>query len=137
MLKKLIPFAAIAALSFAGGVYAQQAGAPVQPPPVKRTPLGKVEVPGSNYEVVFGMAELQPGFKAGRHSHPGSVLAYVVDGQFMLALDGQAEKTFAAGQSLEVPNAAIHNEGAVGSKPAKLIAVYVVEKGKPLVQPAR
>jgi len=54
----------------------------------------------------------------------------------MLALDGQPEKTFKAGQSLEVPNGAIHNEGAVGDKPAKLIAVYVVEKSKPLVTPA-
>jgi hypothetical protein len=35
-----------------------------------------------------------------------------------------------------LPNHAIHNEGP-GGKPAKLIAVYVVEKGKPLVQPAQ
>jgi quercetin dioxygenase-like cupin family protein len=94
-------------------------------------------VPGSNYEVITAMVELQPGFKAGRHSHPGTVQAQVLDGEFMIHLDGQAEKVFKAGQSLEVPNGAIHNEGAVGSKPARLIAVYVVEKGKPLVQPAK
>jgi hypothetical protein len=28
-------------------------------------------------------------------------------------------------------------KGAVGSKPAKVMAVYIVEKGKPLVQPAQ
>jgi quercetin dioxygenase-like cupin family protein len=137
MLKMSAFITAVAALALAGIAYAQQASSPVQPPPVKRTPLGKVEVPGSNYEVIFGMAELQPGFRAGRHTHPGTVLAYIVDGEFMLALDGQPEKTFGAGQSLELPNAAIHNEGAVGAKPAKLIAVYVVEKGKPLVQPVK
>jgi hypothetical protein len=38
---------------------------------------------------------------------------------------------------LEVPNQAIHNEGAVGAVPAKLIAVYVVVKGKPLVSPVK
>ena len=75
-------------------------------------------------------------FNAGRHSHPGTVQAQVLDGEFLLALDGQPEKTFTAGQSFEVPSGAIHNEGAVGSKPAKLIAVYIVEKGKRLVQPA-
>ncbi len=48
----------------------------------------------------------------------------------------QDKKVFKAGESLEVPLNAIHNEGALGDKPAKLIAVYVVEKGKPLVQPA-
>jgi hypothetical protein len=55
----------------------------------------------------------------------------------MLALDGQPEKTYTAGQSLEVPLMAIHNEGAVGTKPAKLIAIYMVEKGQPLVQPVK
>jgi hypothetical protein len=35
-----------------------------------------------------------------------------------------------------VPNGVVHNEGTTG-KPAKVMAVYVVEKGKPLVQPAQ
>ncbi|MBM3733965.1 MAG: cupin domain-containing protein [Acidimicrobiia bacterium] len=127
--------AAIAVFAVAGAAVAQQA--PVQPAPVKRTPIGKVEVPGSNYEVITAMVELQPGFKAGRHSHPGWVQAQVLEGEFMIQLDGQPERIFKAGQSLEVPNGAIHNEGAVGAKPAKLIAVYVVEKGKPLVRPVK
>ena len=49
----------------------------------------------------------------------------------------QPEKAFKAGESLEVLNSAIHNEGAAGSSPAKLFAIYVVEKGKPLVQPVQ
>jgi quercetin dioxygenase-like cupin family protein len=134
-MRPIVVLLAVLAIFAIGSVSAQQA--PVQPPPVKRTPIGKVEVPGSNYEVVTAMVELQPGFKAGRHSHPGTVQAQVLDGEFLLAIDGQPEKIFTAGQSLEVPNGAIHNEGAVGSKPAKLIAVYVVEKGKPLVQPVQ
>ncbi len=114
--------------------YAQQA--PVSPSPIKRTPIGKSDVPNSNFEVITAMVEIAPGFKAGRHSHPGIVQAQVLEGEFLLALDGQPEKVFKAGESLEVPLNAIHNEGALGDKPAKLIAVYVVEKGKPLVQPA-
>jgi quercetin dioxygenase-like cupin family protein len=133
MLKKLI---LCAAFTLAVPAAAQQAASPLQPSPVKRTPIGKTDVPGSSYEVITAMVELQPGFKAGRHTHPGTVQA-VLDGEFMLAIDGEAEKTFAAGQSLEVPHGAIHNEGAVGTRPAKLIAVYIVEKGKPLVQPVQ
>jgi quercetin dioxygenase-like cupin family protein len=137
MLKKSLLVTVPLALALVGAAIAQQTSAPVQPPPVKRTPVGKVEVPGSNYEVITAVVELQPGFKAGRHTHPGSVMAQVIEGEFMLAIDGQPEKTFKAGQSLEVLDGAIHNEGAVGSNPAKLIAVYVVEKGKPLVQPVK
>jgi hypothetical protein len=36
-----------------------------------------------------------------------------------------------------VLNGAIHDEGPVGSTLVKLIAVYVVEKGKPLVTPVK
>jgi quercetin dioxygenase-like cupin family protein len=135
MLKKISMAAVLAAVAFAVPAAAQQA--PVKPAPVTRTPIGKIDVPGSNYEVITAMVTLQPGFKAGRHTHPGIVQAQVLEGEFMIQLDGQPEKTFKAGQSLEVPNQAIHNEGAVGSVPAKLIAVYVVEKGKPLVSPVK
>ena len=137
MFKKASLVLALSVAAFAFAAHAQQAASPVQPSPVKRTPIGKSDVPGSNYEVITAMVELAPGFKAGRHSHPGIVQAQVIEGEFMLALDGQPEKIFKAGESLEVPNAAIHNEGAAGDKPAKLIAVYVVEKGKPLVMPAK
>jgi quercetin dioxygenase-like cupin family protein len=116
---------------------AQEIKSPVSPSPVKRTVIGKIEVPGSNYEVITAMVELAPGFRAGRHFHPGIVDAQILDGEFMLALDGQPEKTYTAGQSLEVSLKAIHNEGAVGAKPAKLIAIYMVEKGQPLVQPVK
>jgi quercetin dioxygenase-like cupin family protein len=135
MMKKLSLFAILAAAAVAVPAAAQQA--PVQPAPVQRTPIGKIDVPGSNYEVITAMVTLQPGFKAGRHTHPGTVQAQVLEGEFMIQLDGQPEKTFKPGQSLEVPNGAVHNEGAVGSVPAKLIAIYVVEKGKPLVSPVK
>jgi quercetin dioxygenase-like cupin family protein len=135
MFNKSLLVSSVAAVALAGLAYAQQA--PVQPSPIKRTPLGKVDVPESNYEVVFGIAELAPGFKAGRHSHPGPLLVYVTEGEFWYLVDGQPEKTYAVGDSFQVPHSAIHSEGAVGSKPAKVMAVYIVEKGKPLVQPAQ
>ena len=136
MLKKSIIVATLAALAIGAAALAQQ-NPPVSPSPVKRTPIGKIEVPGANYEVISATVEIAPGFKAGRHFHPGIVQAQVVEGEFWLAVDGQPEKTYTAGQSLELPMKAIHNEGAVGSKPAKLIAVYVVEKGQPLVNPVK
>ena len=43
--------------------------------------------------------------------------------------------TLKAGESLTLPDRAIHNEGAT-DKAVKLNAVYVVEKGKPLASPA-
>lgn len=135
MLKKSLIVATLAALALGTAALAQNP--PVSPSPIKRTPIGKTEVPGSNYEVISAVVEIAPNFRAGRHFHPGTVQVQMIDGEFLLALDGQPEKTYTAGQAFEVPNRAIHNEGAVGDKPAKLIAVYVVEKGQPLVQPVK
>ena len=137
MLKKSLLVTVALAFALIGAAVAQQAGAPVQPSPVKRTPMGKVEVPGSNYEVITAVVELQPGFKAGRHTHPGSVIGQVIEGELMIAIEGQPEKIIKAGQSVEVPNGAIHDEGPVGPNPVKIIAVYVVEKGKPLDTPVK
>jgi quercetin dioxygenase-like cupin family protein len=123
------------ALAFAGTASAQNP--PVSPSPVKRSIISKIEVPGSNYEVITALLEIAPGFKAGRHLHPGIVNGYITEGEFWLALDGQPEKTLTAGQSALVPDRAIHNEGAVGSATMKAIITYVVEKGQPLVQPVK
>ncbi len=124
-----------AALSLS--IFCVAAQAQIQPSPIKRTPIGKIEVPGSSYEVITALVEITPGFKAGRHSHPGTVQVQMQDGEFWLAIDGQPEKVYKAGDVFEVPSGAIHNEGAVGDRPAKFIGTYVVEKGKPMVQPVQ
>jgi quercetin dioxygenase-like cupin family protein len=137
MLRTFTIVAAVSAFAVAGAALAQDKPAPVSPPPVKRTIVGKVEVPGSNYETITAIVEIAPGFKAGRHLHPGVVFARVEQGEFWLALDGEPEKTFKAGENLTLPMKAIHNEGATGSTPLKLIVTYVLEKGQPLAIPVK
>jgi quercetin dioxygenase-like cupin family protein len=131
-------FKAIATIAFLvllGSAAPQAQQAPVQPAPVKRTILQKSDVPGTNLEMLYATVEIAAGFKAGRHFHPGVVMAQVVEGEFWFAPDGQPEKVFKAGEALTVPDRAIHNEGAT-DKGVKLNAVYVLEKGKPLASPA-
>jgi quercetin dioxygenase-like cupin family protein len=93
MQKLSLLVAAPLALALAGAAIGQQATTPVQPSPVKRTPIGKIEVPGSNYEVITAVVELQPGFKAGRHTHPGSVMGQVIEGELMIAIEGQRKRS--------------------------------------------
>jgi quercetin dioxygenase-like cupin family protein len=126
----LITFAMLLSLN------AQPQPSPVQPSPVKRTIMQRADVPGTNLETIYASLEIAPGFKAGRHNHPGVVMAHIVEGDFWLQLDGEPERVLHAGESLTIPDRAIHNEGAT-DKPVKLDVVYVVEKGKPLVSPAQ
>ena len=135
MLRKIMPVAA--SFLLAGAAYGQQAGAPLQPSPVKREVISTIAVPNSNYQVITAMLEVAPGFKAGRHLHPGIVSGHVLEGQFWIAIEGEPEKTLNPGEGLAIPLRAIHNEGALGDKPMKAIVTYVVEKGQPLVQPVQ
>ena len=142
MLKRAFLWGGLIAFGAAGTVTlatAQQA--PATPPAItqgtqgiKRTILQRHDVPGTNLETIVALLEVAANFKAGRHNHPGNVTGYVMEGEFFITLDGQPEKALKAGESVLVPNATVHDEGTK-DKPARIIAVYVVEKGKPLATP--
>jgi quercetin dioxygenase-like cupin family protein len=138
MLRKSIIVAtlAAAAIVFAGAATAQQLPAAAnQSPTIKRTPLQKFDVAGSNYETVIGTAEIVPNVNIGRHTHFGIESGYVLQGDLTLLVDGQPPKPLKVGDSYQIAAGAIHDakSGAAG---AKVIATYVVEKGKPFATPA-
>ena len=137
----IVSIFALAAL-VAPALQAQQP-APAAPPPItqgaaniKRTPLQKFDVPGTSYETVIGIAEVVANVKIGRHTHPGPESGYLLDGEMTLLVEGQPPKLLKAGDSYQIPAGAVH-DGESGPKGAKLIATYVVEKGKPLATPAK
>jgi quercetin dioxygenase-like cupin family protein len=134
---RLFAFLTLTLVALSLPASAQPVPSPVQPAPVKRTVLSKIEVPGANYDVITALVEIAPGFKAGRHTHPGTAAGQILEGEFWLAIDGQPEKIAKAGEWVEIRDSAIHNDGAVGSGPMKLLAVYVVERGKPMVSPVK
>ena len=116
-----------------GTAAAQQ---PASPPPIKRTPLQKVDVPGSTtHETITGIAEIAPNVNIGRHTHPGAEAGYLIDGSMTLIVEGKAPLALKAGDSYQIPVNAIHDAKSTEAG-AKVLAVYVVEKGKPLASPA-
>ena len=86
---------------------------------------------------VQALAEFVPGGAAGRHTHPGEELGYVVEGTLELLIDGQPPRTVKAGESFFVPAGMVHDGRNVGTGPAKVLATYIVEKGKPVASPAK
>ena len=59
----------------------------------------------------------------------------MLEGEISLLIDGQPPKTIKAGESYQIPAGAIH-DGKSGPQGGKVIATYVIEKGKPLATPA-
>jgi quercetin dioxygenase-like cupin family protein len=118
------------ALGFAGlaGLGAQQAG-------FKRTVLqqSKLSVPGR--EVVTALAEFQPGATVGAHTHPGEEVAYILEGEIVLEQAGKPAVTLGAGKTFVIPPGTVHNATNKTSSPARVLANYIVESGKPLATP--
>ena len=136
MLGKII-IGSIAAFGTVGVLHAQQLPAMTQQTAtIKRTPLQKFDVPGTNYETVIGMAEIVPNVLIGKHTHPGPESGFMLEGDMTLLVDGQPPLEVKTGQSYKVPPGAVH-DAKTGAKGAKVIATYVVEKGKPLASPAK
>ena len=95
---------------------------------------GDVSVPGR--EALVARVEVAPGARAGRHSHPGDEISYVMQGEGTLLIDGEPPRAVKAGESFIIPAGVIHDAVNNGAVPVKLVGVYVVEKGKPLATPA-
>ena len=134
-MKKLpLALATVVALSLSFPIIAQQAAAPA---PIKRTVLQRVDVPGTpNYETVTGIAEIAPNVNIGRHTHPGAEeTGYLIEGAMTLIVEGKAPQSLKAGDSYQIPINAIHDAKSADAG-AKVLAVYIVEKGKPLASPA-
>lgn len=128
---------AIGAMMVAGLAQAQQT---VLPPVSQHPALGRIEIPDSNYEIVFGMAELVPGPSAGRRAQGSVVTVYIANGEFLYLIDGQARQPFRVGDLAQVPESAFPTDGD-GNAAAAAMAVYIVEKPKPaastLLRPAQ
>ena len=115
-----------------GPVSAQQG---TQTPGIKRTILETHDLPGTKYQIVLGIAEIGPNAAFPRHTHPGPETSYALEGSFTLNAEGQPTRTVQAGQSSFVPEGVVHS-GSAGPAGAKVLAVWVVEKGKPLASQA-
>jgi quercetin dioxygenase-like cupin family protein len=129
-MKKTIIAAGLAASVAAGLVVAQQAG-------FTRTGLQTQDLSIPGKVAVQARAEFDPGVAAGRHTHPGEELGYVLEGQLELLIDGQPPKIIKAGETFFVPAGLVHDGKNTGSGKAKVLATYVVEKGKPVATPAK
>jgi quercetin dioxygenase-like cupin family protein len=104
-------------------------------PAIKRTVLQRTDV-GGGMEAVLGLAEIAPGGATGRHSHPGVETGYVLEGTATLVIDGEPPVAMSAGTSYLIAAGKVHDARNTGTTPVKVLATYIVEKGKPLASPA-
>jgi len=105
---------------------------------VKRAVLVRAADPGSaTHEVMLVRVELAPGASVGKHFHHGLETGILLEGAVSLEISGAPAKRLKAGDGYEIGVQATHDARNTGTTPAKLLAVYVTEKGKPLAEPVK
>jgi quercetin dioxygenase-like cupin family protein len=108
-----------------------------QQPGFSRTVLQRGDLSTPGREVVTAVAEFEPGATVGKHTHPGEEVAYVLEGTILLEQDGKPPVTLKAGQTFLIPPGTGHNATNKGTAKARVLANYIVEKGKPLATPIK
>ena len=106
-----------------------------------RDPIFQHDLPDlslHDWSVTTVEVDYAPGESSKAHRHPGLTFAYVLEGEITSKVDDEAEKTYATGEMwMETPGQ-LHSVSRNASpvKPAKLLAILLAEKGKPLTMPA-
>jgi quercetin dioxygenase-like cupin family protein len=107
----------------------------------KRGPVFQHDLPDLNlhgWSVTAVEVNYAPGGGSSAHRHPGLTLAYVLEGEIVSQVGDEPEKTFATGEMwMETPGQ-LHavSRNASSTKPARLLAILLAEKGKALTTPA-
>jgi quercetin dioxygenase-like cupin family protein len=129
---KSVVAAALIAFAFPSAVVAQGTAPPSG---IKRTILQRTDI-GNNMELVLGITEIARGAAVGRHTHFGVESGYVLEGSSSLEIEGEAPRLLKAGDGYLIAPGKMHDAKALGDAPVKVLASYVVEKGKPFATPA-
>jgi quercetin dioxygenase-like cupin family protein len=124
----------VAAMILGGGLAMNAAEA--QQTGQRRTDLQRHDLSISGREAVQVRVDLDPGYTAAAHTHPGEEIIYVLEGTLEYRIDGKP-RVVGPGDVLFVPAGVVHAVTNIGSGNGAELATYIVEKGKPLVTPAK
>ena len=90
-------------------------------------------VPG--YQATVNIVEIPAGVSEVRHTHPGPLAVYVLEGTLILEHEGRPTTTYSTGEAVLIEAGKIHRGINTTTTPLKLVATLIAEKGKPASSP--
>ena len=109
--------------------HAQAAG--MTSKPLLRTTLSDDETK----QTIVLTVEFAPGATTGRHLHHGDEYAMVLQGNLELTAEGRETRKVSAGDAFHNPRGLVHEARNIGDTAARLNITFVVDKGKPIIEP--
>jgi quercetin dioxygenase-like cupin family protein len=103
---------------------------------LQRKSLRQEDSPIPGYQMIMNMVEIPAGAREIRHTHPGPLAGYILEGTLVLENEGHPTTTYKAGESFFVAANTVHQGINTSSAPVKILATLMVEKGKPATIPA-
>ncbi len=105
----------------------------------KSTPLIKTAVVGvAGKEVNIVRFALPSGFTGGRHSHPGQVFVYILEGSLNMEIEGNAPRKLEAGDVFQEPQGrTMRVRNLSTTDGVKFIVFQIGDAGKPLMIKAK
>ena len=96
--------------------------------PLQRQPL---PAPFAGLDAAFAEVTVQPGAPSTAHKHSGFVLGYVIEGDFLFAVNGEPPRVVHTGEIFYEPPGATHSTSASANpdRPAKLLAIVIGPQG--------
>ena len=137
MMNRRVTMAASLVIVALAGAWSIECAVAQAPAGFKRVELQRHDLVTPDHEAVLARGEFAPGAAVPRHSHPGDEVAYILEGEITLEIDGKPPLKLKGGDSFFVPAGQVHQAKNTGTVAAAILSTYVIEKGKPLATPAK
>ena len=115
-----------------GSARAQQ-----QPQSVERKILMRQDLSMPGWESVMIQTTMQPGGTEGWHTHPGTLVEYVLQGPWTMERRGKPTATYQTGETFSIVEGEVHQAINPGKTAVRGLAILIVDKSKPMTTPVQ
>ncbi len=127
-----VALAAIAAFIIVAPWAPRSARAQQQPQGVERKILMRQDLSMPGWEAVMIQTTMQPGGHEGWHTHPGTLVEYVLQGPWTMESRGKPTGTYQTGQTFSIVEGEVHQAINPGKTAVRGLAILIVDKSKPM-----
>ena len=108
------------------------AGAQQEPNGVERKILRRQDLSMPGWETVMIQTTVQPGGTEGWHTHPGTLVEYVLQGPWTMEVRGKPAATYQTGETFSIVEGEVHQAINPGKTVVRGLAILIVDKSKPM-----